>query len=186
MPDINIEGAELLLNLLYDLLCLVLPWDQVDESICAKPLEWSGKTLGRFMRFFGPVSSVFDIITFAYLFFVLCPAVCGGTFASLSGSGEQARFIILFQTGWFLESMWTQVLILHLLRTPCLPFIQSRPAAGVLAVTAAGLALFTALTFTPLFRRSDVIDPSPGPISHTLAPSCAFKALTIRSRAEAE
>ena len=62
----------------------------------------------------------------------------------------QARFAALFQTGWFLESLWTQVLILHLLRTPRLPFIQSRPAAGVLAVTAAGLALFTALTFTPL------------------------------------
>ncbi len=140
----------LLLNLLYDLLCLVLPWDQVDESICAKPLEWSGKTLGRFMRFFGPISSVFDIITFAYLFFVLCPAVCGGTFASLSGSGEQARFIILFQTGWFLESMWTQVLILHLLRTQKVPLLQSRPSRPVMVVTLLGTAVFTLLTFTPM------------------------------------
>ena len=59
----------LLLNLLYDMLCLVLPWDHVDEEICAQPLEWSGRTLGRFMRFFGPISSVFDIATFGYLFF---------------------------------------------------------------------------------------------------------------------
>lgn len=140
----------LLLNLLYDILCLVLPWDQVDEAVCSKPLEWSGKTLGRFMRFFGPISSIFDIITFAYLFFVLCPAVCGGTFASLSGSGEQARFIVLFQTGWFLESMWTQILILHLLRTQKVPLLQSRPSRSVMLVTLLGTVIFTFLTFTPL------------------------------------
>lgn len=140
----------LLLNLLYDILCLALPWDQVDEEICAKPLEWSGKTLGRFMRFFGPISSIFDIITFAYLFFVLCPAACGGTFASLSGSGEQARFIVLFQTGWFLESMWTQILILHLLRTQRIPLLQSRPSRPVMLVTLLGTMIFTFLTFTPM------------------------------------
>ena len=140
----------LLLNLLYDILCLALPWDQVDEEICAKPLEWSGKTLGRFMRFFGPISSIFDIITFAYLFFVLCPAACGGTFASLSGSGEQARFIVLFQTGWFLESMWTQILILHLLRTQRIPLLQSRPSRPVMLVTLLGTMIFTLLTFTPM------------------------------------
>ena len=140
----------LLLNLLYDILCLALPWDQVDEEICAKPLEWSGKTLGRFMRFFGPISSIFDIITFAYLFFVLCPAACGGTFASLSGSGEQARFIVLFQTGWFLESMWTQILILHLLRTQRIPLLQSRPSRPVMLVTLLGTMIFTLLTFTSM------------------------------------
>lgn len=142
----------LLLNLLYDILCLVLPWDQVDKAVCSKPLEWSGKTLGRFMRFFGPISSIFDIITFAYLFFVLCPAVCGGTFTSLASSEEQARFIVLFQTGWFLESMWTQILILHLLRTQRVPLLQSRPSRPVMLVTLLGTAFFTLLTFTPLGR----------------------------------
>ena len=140
----------LLLNLLYDILCLALPWDQVDGEVCSKPLEWSGKTLGRFMRFFGPISSIFDIITFVYLFFVLCPAVCGGTFASLSGSGEQACFIVLFQTGWFLESMWTQILILHLLRTQRVPLLQSRPSLPVMLVTLLGTMMFTLLTFTPM------------------------------------
>lgn len=140
----------LLLNLLYDILCLALPWDQVDEKVCSKPLEWSGKTLGRFMRFFGPISSIFDIITFVYLFFVLCPAVCGGTFASLSGSEAQARFIVLFQTGWFLESMWTQILILHLLRTQRVPLLQSRPSRPVMLVTLLGTMMFTLLTFTPM------------------------------------
>lgn len=140
----------LLLNLLYDILCLVLPWDHVDEEICIRPLEWSGKTLGRFMRFFGPVSSVFDLITFGYLFFVLCPSVCGGSFSSLVESGEQLRFIALFQTGWFLESMWTQVLILHLLRTPGIPLVQSKPSRSVMLVTLLGTLLFTILTFTPV------------------------------------
>ena len=139
----------LLLNLLYDILCLVLPWDHVDEEICARPLEWSGRTLGRFMRFFGPISSFFDILTFSYLFFVLCPSVCGGSFASLAGSGEALRFIALFQTGWFLESMWTQVLILHLLRTPRMPLLQSRPSRPVMLVTLLGTLFFTVLTFTP-------------------------------------
>ena len=58
-------------NLLYDLLCLALPWDHVDEEVCSRPLEWSGRTLGRFMQFFGPISSVFDLLTFVYLFFVV-------------------------------------------------------------------------------------------------------------------
>lgn len=138
----------LLLNLLYDILCLALPWDQVDEEVCARPLEWSGKTLGRFMRFFGPISSFFDIITFAYLFFVLCPSVCGGSFASLAGSAAQAQFIVVFQTGWFLESMWTQILILHLLRTQKVPLLQSRPSRPVMLVTLLGTVLFTLLTFT--------------------------------------
>ena len=140
----------LLLNLLYDILCLALPWDHVDEDTCARPLEWSGRTLGRFMRFFGPISSFFDILTFAYLFFVLCPVLCGGDFASLAGSGAQAQFITVFQTGWFLESMWTQVLILHLLRTSKVPLLQSRPSSPVMLVTLLGTLLFTGLIFTPV------------------------------------
>ena len=140
----------LLLNLLYDMLCLVLPWDNVDEEACAQPLEWSGRTLGRFMRFFGPISSIFDLVTFAFLLFVLCPTVCHGSFVSLAGSEEQLRFIALFQTGWFLESMWTQVLILHLLRTKKVPLLQSRPSRPVMLVTTLGILFFTILTFTPM------------------------------------
>lgn len=141
----------LLLNLLYDILCLALPWDAVDETAYHRPLEWSGRTLGRFMRFFGPISSVFDILTFIYMFFVLCPSICGGDFASLTGS-EQLHFIALFQTGWFLESMWTQVLILHLLRTQSVPLLQSRPSCSVMMVTLLGTLLFTILTFTSFGR----------------------------------
>ena len=152
----------LLLNLLYDMLCLVLPWDRVDEEACARPLEWSGKTLGRFMRFFGPISSIFDIATFAYLFFVLCPSVCGGSFAALAGSAAQAQFVALFHTGWFLESMWTQVLILHLLRTRKMPLLQSRPSRPVMLVTMLGILFFTILTLTPVGRLIGLTALPPG------------------------
>lgn len=140
----------LLLNLLYDVLCLVLPWDHVDEDTLSQPLEWSGRTLGRFMCFFGPLSSIFDILTFVFLFFVFCPSVCGESFTALVGTGGQEKFIALFQTGWFLESMWTQVLILHLLRTRKIPLFQSKPSSPVMLVTTVGILIFTVLTFTPI------------------------------------
>ena len=139
----------LLLNLFYDILCLVLPWDRVDQSLLTAPPEWTGRTLPRFMLRFGPVSSVFDVLSFAFLFFVLCPGVCGGSFHTLSAAA-QLQFIALFQTGWLLESLWTQVLILYLLRTPGIPFVHSRPSPPVLAVTLAGIGVFTLLAATPL------------------------------------
>lgn len=148
----------LLLNLLYDTLCLVLPWDHVDKDTCSRPLEWSGRTLGRFMRFFGPISSIFDILTFTFLFFVFCPWICGSSFWSLSGAAAQAKFIALFQTGWFLESMWTQILILHLLRTRKIPLFQSRPSFPVMAVTTFGILCFTILTFTPIGKIIGLTD----------------------------
>ncbi len=138
----------LLLNLLYDILCLVLPWDNVDGELIENPMEWSGRRLGRFMVYFGLISTVFDVVTFVFLYFFLCPMVCGGDFHALGAQG-QALFISLFQTGWFLESMWTQVLILHLLRTKQLPFVQSRPSRSMVLVTIFGIALFTILTVTP-------------------------------------
>ena len=81
------------------------------------------------MRFFGPVSSLFDLLTFAFLYWVLCPSLLGGGYAALSGA-MQEQYAMLFHTGWFLESMWTQVLILHMLRTRHILFVQSRASGG--------------------------------------------------------
>ncbi|MCC8160912.1 MAG: HAD-IC family P-type ATPase [Oscillospiraceae bacterium] len=139
----------LLLNLLYDILCLILPWDNVDAEQLEKPIQWNGKNLGRFMLRFGSISSCFDILTFAFLFFILCPAVAGGTFSTLDAGG-QLEFITLFHTGWFLESMWTQVMILHLLRTSKIPFVESRPSRPVFWVTIVGVLLFSLFTVTPV------------------------------------
>ncbi len=139
----------LLLNLLYDILCLVLPWDNVDREQIEHPIRWTGRNLERFMLRFGPISSIFDVLTFAFLFFVLCPMICGGSFGSLDAVA-QLRFVAIFQTGWFLESMWTQVLILHLLRSAQLPLVQSRSSGVVFFVTIAGILLLSILTITPL------------------------------------
>ena len=140
----------LLLNLLYDALCIILPWDNVDVEDTVTPRAWSGETLGRFMRSFGPISSVFDILTFLFLYFVLCPALCGGsTYTQLTDPTLRLHYVALFQTGWFLESMWTQVLILHLLRTKKVSFLQSRASNPVQFVTLAGIIAFTFLTVTP-------------------------------------
>lgn len=151
LPFLPISAIQiLLLNLLYDILCLVLPWDNVDKEVYSKPLEWSGRHLGRFMRFFGPISSLFDILTFVFLFYVLCPSLCGGDFASLARTDMQIKFIQIFQTGWFVESMWTQVLILHLLRTRKSYLLESKPSWPVILVTTLGICLFTILIFTPI------------------------------------
>ncbi len=139
----------LLLNLLYDILCIVLPWDNVDEEETLSPRDWSGKTLGRFMMSFGPISSLFDIATFLFLYYFLCPMLCGGaSYLNITDSSLQLQYVSLFQTGWFLESMWTQVLILHFLRTPKVPFMQSRSSTPVICITLAGIVAFTAITFT--------------------------------------
>ena len=139
----------LLLNLLYDILCIVLPWDNVDEEETLSPRDWSGKTLGRFMMSFGPLSSLFDIATFLFLYYFLCPMLCGGaTYLNITDPSLQLQYVSLFQTGWFLESMWTQVLILHFLRTPKVPFMQSRTSTPVICITLAGIVAFTAMTFT--------------------------------------
>ena len=172
----------LLLNLLYDILCLILPWDHVDADLLTKPLEWSGRTLGKFMTFFGPVSSLFDLLTFVFLYFVLCPGVCGGSFGSLSAE-KQSLFISMFQTGWFLESMWTQVLILQLLRTKQLPLIQSRPGRMVTGVTILGIVLFTLLPVTPVGKMLGMTAMSPVYFLFLVADVIAYLLLVTLAKA---
>lgn len=156
----------LLLNLLYDILCIILPWDNVDEEETLSPRDWSGKTLGRFMLFFGPISSLFDIVTFLFLYYILCPVLCGGaTYLNIVDPVMQSQYAALFQTGWFLESMWTQVLILHFLRTRKIPFVQSSPSIPVVCTTFAGIITFTALTFT---KSAGVIGLTKLPIMYFL------------------
>lgn len=156
----------LLLNLLYDVLCIILPWDNVDEEETLSPRDWSGKTLGRFMLFFGPISSIFDIVTFLFLYYILCPLLCGGTtYLNMVDPVMQSQYVALFQAGWFLESMWTQVLILHFLRTRKIPFVQSSPSISVVCTTFAGIIVFTSLTFT---KSAGVIGLTKLPIMYFL------------------
>ena len=149
LPFLPMASIQLiLLNMIYDISCTAVPWDNVDPEFLKKPRKWEASSIGRFMVRIGPVSSVFDILTYLLLYFGLCPALCGGPFHTLDAAG-QALFISLFQTGWFVESMWSQTLVIHMLRTEKLPFVQSRASWQLSLVTAAGIAALTVLPFTP-------------------------------------
>lgn len=139
----------LLLNVLYDFLCLVIPWDSADEEDLARPVSWNGGGLFRFMTTFGPVSSIFDMVTFLFLYFFLCPAMAGGSYYTLSPA-EQLHWAALFQTGWFLESLWTQLFILHVLRSRKSLLTSPLPLR---LITLGGILLCTmaAMTAPPLF-----------------------------------
>lgn len=117
LPFLPATAAQLLvLNLFYDAVCLALSWDNVDAEEISSPKTWSERGLGGFMGRFGLVSSAFDLITFAILFFVVCPMTCGAPYAALDPVGR-AEFITLFQAGWLLECAWTESLVIPVLRT---------------------------------------------------------------------
>jgi len=137
----------LMLNLIYDLSCIALPWDNVDKEFIQKPRKWDARGIQKFMLWIGPTSSVFDITTYLLMFFVICPIFFGPFSAIEHGSAAYWGFIALFQTGWFVESMWSQTLVIHMIRTPKIPFLQSRASLQVTSLTALGIAVLTALPF---------------------------------------
>ncbi|WP_301830679.1 magnesium-translocating P-type ATPase [uncultured Parolsenella sp.] len=171
----------LLLNLIYDVTCCAIPWDRVDDERIARPSVWSTRATKRFMLAFGPVSSVFDIVTFAALFFLVCPAVAGGAWDALDEAGR-AAFVGAFQAGWFIESMWTQTLVIHLLRTDRTPFLESRAALPLLAMGAAGAALATALPFSPMAGALDFVAPGAAFFPLLLAIVAGFAACVLLVR----
>lgn len=155
LPFLPMTAVQLLLlNLIYDLTCTAVPWDNVDDEAIARPRRWDTTSVRRFMVAFGPLSSVFDILTFAGLFWVVCPAVAGGAWGALDAAG-QALFVGTFQAGWFVESMLTQTLVVHLIRTEKTPFIGSRAAWPLCALGASGIAVACALPFTPMGAALD-------------------------------
>ena len=152
LPFLPMEALQiLLLNMVYDLACTALPWDQVDGEELRRPAVWDAGAVEKFMFRMGPVSSIFDILTYLLLYFVVCPAACGGGYRVLDPAGR-AAFAALFQTGWFVESMWTQTLVIHVVRTGKIPFLQSRASAPVLASTLLSVGILTALPFLPFGR----------------------------------
>ncbi len=123
-------------NLLYDVSQLPIPGDRVDPDQLAKPRPWSVPALRRYLLVFGPLSSIFDYVTFAVLVVVF----------RLDTPAEAAAF----QTGWFVESLCTQALVIHVIRTERIPFLQSRPGAGVLAASLLVVAMAVWLPSSPL------------------------------------
>ena len=141
----------ILLNLIYDISCTAIPWDNVDREFLTRPRKWDASSVSNFMIWIGPTSSVFDIVTYALMYFIICPAAVGGhLFHELNAPAQQALYIAVFQAGWFVESMWSQTLVIHMIRTPKIPFLQSHASAPVTFITFIGIAVLTVIPFTPL------------------------------------
>ena len=150
----------LVLNLIYDISCTAMPWDNVDADFLKQPKTWDASSISRFMIWFGPASSVFDITTFVLLYTYICPLVFGGAYETLD-AGMQVAFVGLFQAGWFVESLWTQTLVLHMLRTPKVPFLRSRASWQVTGLTSLGILAGTCIPFTTVGGALDMM-PLPG------------------------
>jgi Mg2+-importing ATPase len=134
-------------NLLYDFSQTSIPWDDMDPEYIHVPRQWRADDIGRFMVFIGPISSIFDIVTFLVMWYV---------FKANSPASQS-----LFQSGWFIESLLTQTLIVHMIRTARIPFVQSRATWPVLLLTAAIMACGLLLPFIALGAKLKLV-PLPG------------------------
>lgn len=133
LPFLPMLPSQILLNnLLYDSSQLAIPTDRVDEEQLHAPSHWNVAFIRRFMLIFGPISSLFDFLTFGLMLGVLH-----------AGAVE-------FRTGWFVESLATQTLIIFAIRTRKVPFIRSRPSALLAITTITVVAVGVVLTISPL------------------------------------
>lgn len=133
-------------NLLYDISQISIPWDNMDAEYLKVPRKWDATSIRRFMIWIGPVSSIFDITTYMLMFFVF--------------GANRPELQSLFQSGWFIEGLLSQTLIVHMIRTPKIPFIQSRASAPVLLLTGAIMTIGIIVPFTG-FGASIGLQPLP-------------------------
>lgn len=136
LPFLPMLPLQLLVqNLLYDISQIAIPFDNVDTELLADPRRWNPDDISRFMVFFGPISSIFDIVTFVVMW-------------SMFGANTVAQQT-LFQSGWFIEGLVLQTLIVHLIRTQKIPFLESHAARPLLVMTAAVIAVGIYLPMGP-------------------------------------
>lgn len=126
----------LLQNLMYDFSQLSLPWDRMDKEFLREPRKWDARNIGRFMLWIGPTSSIFDITTFALMWYVF--------------AANSVEMQALFQSGWFIEGLLSQTLVVHMLRTRKVPFFQSTAALPVILATGLVMCLGIYIPFSPL------------------------------------
>ncbi|MHC8362629.1 magnesium-translocating P-type ATPase [Pseudomonas sp. LS2P72] len=137
IPFLPMLSIHLLLqNLMYDISQLALPWDKMDKEFLRKPRKWDAKNIGRFMLWIGPTSSIFDITTFALMWYVF--------------AANSVEMQSLFQSGWFIEGLLSQTLVVHMLRTQKIPFFQSTAALPVILATGVVICLGIYIPFSPL------------------------------------
>lgn len=126
----------LIQNLMYDISQIAIPFDNVDDDQITQPQRWNSGDIGRFMVFFGPISSIFDVLTFSLMWWVF--------------KANTPEMQTLFQSGWFVEGLLSQTLIVHMIRTRKIPFIQSRPSWPLCMMTLLVIVTGIGLTFSPL------------------------------------
>jgi Mg2+-importing ATPase len=137
LPFLPMLPMQLLVqNLLYDVSQIAIPFDNVDDELLKKPQRWQPADIGRFMVFFGPISSLFDVLTYAMMWFVF--------------GADTPEEQTLFHSGWFIVGLLTQTLIVHMIRTSKIPFIQSRASMPLLAMTGAIMAIGVFIPMGPL------------------------------------
>ncbi|TAM04443.1 MAG: magnesium-translocating P-type ATPase, partial [Rhodanobacter sp.] len=137
----------LVLNLLYDISQLSIPFDRMDDDYLRKPRKWDAGDIARFMVWVGPASSVFDMSTFLLLWY---------GFGADSPAHQS-----LFQSGWFIESLLTQTLVVHMIRTRKIPFLQSSAAAPVLGLTTAIIVIGVLLPYHAIGRKIGMMEMPP-------------------------
>jgi Mg2+-importing ATPase len=148
LPFLPMAPIQVLVNnLLYDFSQVGIPTDRVDEEYLLKPRRWNIEAIKKFMLWIGPMSSVFDYTTFfLMMYWYKCRF-----FSDPSITGEmRTHYEHLFHTGWFVESLLTQTLIVHIIRTNKIPFVQSTASAALTMTTLAVMAAAAYLPFSPI------------------------------------
>ncbi|QUC17578.1 uncharacterized protein UV8b_01819 [Ustilaginoidea virens] len=144
LPFTPMLGIQILAqNLLYDISQIAIPWDRVDAEYLKTPKKWQTWDLLRFVVVLGPTSSVIDLLTFTL-----------GWFYYGVKTADDESAVRLFQTHWFLQGLLTQTLIVHLLRTAKVPFVQSRAAVPLSISTAAIMVIGFVMTWIPPIQRA--------------------------------
>ena len=146
LPFLPMQPIQILLNnLLYDFSQTGIPTDNVDAEQIARPRKWDIGNVKWFMIVIGPISSIFDYATFALMWFFFNTRA----FLHTAEGAGQLAYAQLFQTGWFVESLLTQTLIVHIIRTKRLPFIQSRASLSMTLTTLSVMAVGAWLPYSP-------------------------------------
>jgi len=150
LPFLPMQPVQLLVqNLLYDFSQVGIPFDRTDEEYLKKPRKWDVNAIARFVLFFGPVSSIFDYATFCLMWY---------HFGARTAAGQS-----LFQSGWFVEGLLSQTLIVHIIRTRKMPFVESRAAAPLTFLTSAVMLAGLVIPFTAF---GETLELSPLPLAY--------------------
>jgi Mg2+-importing ATPase len=144
LPFLPMLPIQILLNnFLYDVSQIAIPTDAVDREYIIRPKPWNVKYIRNFMVIIGPISSIYDFLTYGVMLFIF------------HASAE------LFHTGWFIESLCTQTLVIHIIRTGKIPFIESRPSRFLILMSVLIVSIGIAIPFSPLAKPFGFVKPPP-------------------------